>query len=424
MKTFKVLLTATLALSGALASGVPLASGVTLTSAFSSQDVLLAFAGPLQDEALENAYFSKFTGKDSGFAGVAINPENLRIDLYWRGNLSDKAISLVDNLPKSVKLKVHSTEYSLVDEASAIRDLEASPGYGVISTAGTLVPSDTGSGVRLESYFGSFSKGVVDATEFVDAESELPLEAIDFPRGGLLASRLADTTLFAGGSLIFTPTDGACSSGFNVTSSGSGVDYVLTAQHCFHKYYASGSTDVDVYNGYTNGQARRVGIWKNLSGYNYLEYDAGLYRPSTSSTESSIYVGPPQGSTKISISSVFNPVKGQTVCTDGARSGEHCNIVVDNIFYSWSADYGDGTIGHFKNLVAGHAKSYGVAVVTGDSGGPVYDYQNGGYAAVGIITGGLGPSFECGIAGELCFNGVVFSSVYRDLNALGMELKK
>ena len=66
----------------------------------------------------------------------------------------------------------------------------------------------------------------------------------------------------------------------------------------------------------------------------------------------------------------------------------------------------------------------GIAVSSGDSGGPVYDYQNGGYAAVGIISGAFTPMKSCSIAGETCYSDVVFSSVYRDLNALNMEITK
>lgn len=424
MGKFKVALAICIALLSVTVAGTQESLATPATASIFGQAPLLEFAGPLQDQAVDRAFFSRGTAEDSGFAGVSVDPERMRIDLYWKGRLSGLAMSLASKLPSSVDLRIHEAEFSLIEEANAIEMLQSYPTSEYELQNVDVVPSDSGHGLRLESHEGAFTSGIVEALRFVDFHSDLPIVDVGFPAGGELTSRTFDASPFSGGSLIFMRTNGYCSSGVNVTSPTTGVDYVLTAQHCFHDYYVANSPNEPVYNGYANGTAREIGTWKSLPGYNFLDYDAALYRPTLGSTQAAIYVGGSASSSKYTISSVYNPIKGQTVCTDGARSGEHCGVVVDDIYFAWKVSYDDGTDASFKNIVSATTKGTSIAVATGDSGGPVYDYQNGGYAAVGIITGGFDIFDTCNVSVETCYSSVAFSSVYRDLKALGMVIKK
>lgn len=394
------------------------------SSPLDDQDLLLKIASPLQDEAFSAVFGSAETSLDSGFAGVSISSVRNAVDLYWKGMLSHQAKDLISTSPGDVTINIHSTPYSLADEVGEIEKIASIPEAKTGLNGAVLAPSQQGLGLEINLPATDLSAEATSNTvSFLSQVTAMDFSLNKQVRQGLMTSRTSDSSPYSGGAYIFTPTT-YCSSGFNVQSKTSGATYALTAQHCFHDYYVKKSSDVPVYNGYSQGYARQVGTWQSTGGYNDLNYDAALFRPTPTSTIPYIYIGSPASDSTLKISSVFNPVQGQTVCTDGARSGEHCNIVVDQIYYTWTGSYDDGASFKFTNMIYGHQANSGIAVSSGDSGGPVYDYQNGGYAAVGIISGAFIQMKSCTIAGETCYSDVVFSSVYRDLNSLNMEITK
>lgn len=100
---------------------------------------------------------------------------------------------------------------------------------------------------------------------------------------------------------------------------------------------------------------------------------------------------------------------GEKVCTSGANSGLHCNIQIANASYT-GADAGyayTGATGY--NLDSGTA----IAVVSGDSGGPVVKASGTGVIGYGVITQGS-VTVTCGtrqVASGSCYHNVFFADL-------------
>ena len=82
------------------------------------------------------------------------------------------------------------------------------------------------------------------------------------------------------------------------------------------------------------------------------------------------------------------------VCTDGGNSGEHCNVKVTNLLVQFN-----DTDGNFETIEALQETAGQIAVIQGDSGGPVVvNVASGEVGAAGMIQGFLGN----GMTGSAC----------------------
>ena len=116
---------------------------------------------------------------------------------------------------------------------------------------------------------------------------------------------------------------------------------------------------------------------------------------------------------------------GDVVCTSGGNSGTHCSVKVVNTSYYWNDGYG-----WFYTIEAQQQQGGNIAVIQGDSGGPVYvGNADGTVAAVGMIQGWNGTAITgsaCGsvhdLGSNICSQTVLFSSMRTIANSFGATL--
>lgn len=419
-----------------LVSGALILSGLgtpASAEALGTEADLVAIAAPLQDEALSDYQRGPVPGSlSTAFGSVLIDIAEHRVDIYWKGSPTRELVNVLESSPSNVQIYVHETPYSLADmEVAKEKLLNLSQSMRTTDQVIVRALNDNSSLVlqvssltpgkalgELLSAFRLFSGVPVKVEYSVDANNEStsrPADASPYSGGALIGIGLQNFTVY-------------CSSGFGVQSATSGVNYILTANHCFHTFIVNSNTSASVFSG-TDGQGffdghTTVGTWQNTTGYNKPVLDLSLYRPSSGVSANTIYTGAISSNSKVVISKAMNPVVGETVCTSGGMSGAHCDLSVDSVNGSGTFQNGDGTtFAIASNLASAHSLSNGIAVAKGDSGGPVYDYQTGVYVGLGIITGGFGQFFNCPVISTYCFSRVYFTQLPLDLSTINMSLR-
>jgi hypothetical protein len=393
---------------------------------------LLNVAGTLQDKAMLDYQNGPNPGSlSTAFGSISINVPDHRVDIYWKGHPTQELADALESRTNDVLVQVHKTPYSLADIELAkeiLVTLLESMGTTNQAQVSSMVDN---SAIKLQVSSSTSLSAVEKLLDAFHLVSGTPVEIsfADYDTSGL-TTRPADSSPYSGGALIGIGQQqfaGYCSSGFGVKSATSGVNYILTANHCFHAYSSSSYTSANVFSG-TNAQGifdghTTVGTWQNTTGYNKPTLDLAVYRPSSGVSANTIYTGSVSSNSKVTISKAMNPVVGETVCTSGGMSGAHCDLSVDSVNgmkLFVNADQTTFTIS--SNLATAHSLSNGIAVAAGDSGGPVYDYQSGSYAGLGIITGGDGI-FNCPVISYKCFTTVYFTQLPLDLSTINMTLR-
>ncbi len=209
------------------------------------------------------------------------------------------------------------------------------------------------------SYFDSSQQKVVlqsnaPASLFASVTAKFG-DRIEYVSGFTLASRHSDAPPHWGGAVVVGPAYGrpgyinGCTTGFAVTRGG--LNYMLTAGHCFPQGSAN-----SLYNG------------PNLSGYymGYVSWQAGSTVDAEliygSSYQGYIYTG--EYAFK-PVSGAGNPVVNATgYCASGINSGTNCGHTdISNTAQICEAQYCLSNVSVFK---------FGVNIQVGDSGGPLY----------------------------------------------------
>ena len=163
-----------------------------------------------------------------------------------------------------------------------------------------------------------------------------------------------------------------CTSGIPTTNTG-GLQYLVTASHCFSLNDSVYNYSVTIPLGTTNaiGYVAAIDL---RNGY----YDAELVRASASAYT---FTGPTNTASKSTFTGYGNPVAGALVCTSGAFEGENCLHIISVNACLTSSTTGLGrTLCGENYYYSSNVQSIG----QGDSGGPVYSYVSGGVQAMGL----------------------------------------
>lgn len=233
------------------------------------------------------------------------------------------------------------------------------------------------------------------------------------------ATRQNDATPWSGGALIVNSQNGgSCSTGFAVLDGAYGR--LLSAAHCDLSGNASwyDGTESDIFTYGSTYVDVRQHDWESL-----------LIDP-VGGTQGKVYGGPWNAGTsdphyKQGVAGASATGYGDSVCTSGANSGEHCGIfIVDQavIYGCPVTDYDCyGSIGEKPNNA--------ISIAQGDSGGPVYAYNaDGRVRAKGIISGFYPgtevtcPSMATG-PGPLCSYQVIYVGINPLLTFWGVTLE-
>jgi hypothetical protein len=299
----------------------------------------------------------------------------------------------------NVRVTVASWPFSAAQIATASQKLlnaaSTIPGFNVDAVVGF---DPEYQGLELE---GSFDTGVATTTSSAliaqTASSLVGMPVTVVPGMSVRPAdgdRDRDYAPFYAGGLMYSPsTGGICSSGFAVHYSGG--NYITTARHCRPNDYEAPDRTTSKYGSTkawaNTGQGRvmtaagagwafdgawnSVGFWKQVVGFRDLKV-------------------------------------GDYVCTDGANSGVHCSVKVTKLTVYWNDGWG-------SEPTIQAARSSGIALIQGDSGGPVIVPLSNGtqiYAA-GMIQYGTGTNYNpnCGgtwyTGGNACWRTVGFTSM-------------
>lgn len=216
--------------------------------------------------------------------------------------------------------------------------------------------------------------------------------------------RWADQSPFYGGSRIYKPGAGACTSAFPVVApvTGGYQTAMLTADHCgaIGDVWRSGQAGADNWALGTMTDGNSGGSdFKRIA----LANGAGI--------QGRVYTGAEYSSTSLPVKARSYPVTGDVICPSGAYSGLNCLAEVQSTgdVLCFVADGGLC----YNNLVTVHSTSDTPLFGMGDSGGPVVAGWNGGVVGFGVITGvntggnnvktcvGVQGARECSVVGYI-----------------------
>ncbi|GAA1932412.1 hypothetical protein [Streptantibioticus ferralitis] len=421
------------------------------------QEVLDKIAGRLTNGLSE---FDR--AKISGFTEVEVDPVHNRIHLHWKGAVPKTASDILHRLPEGVTADVVPAEYSKAELHAARNRLMHNGSPAVIPSRLTSVPSRItsiapavdGSGLEIgydegvakakQALAGPLAKPtrqaktleVKTATERltgidtrVSYQPVSPASAAAHPAAKPTAhaspltsgnTRQFDNSPWYGGAGMRTPGGGICSSGFGVTSNADGTKLLTAAAHCDGTgwQWNTWAGDPSNYIGQSNGLAIHT-------------IDTVGILPDSGATGGYVYDGASDDPTGYSkpVTGWGHNFVGDYLCSSGANSGAHCNIVVQQTDISET-----GPDGYTRPIVdlATQTDTWAthIASADGDSGGPVFAGINDYTAdeARGTISMNKYEMDSCPAnivlqdTSKACYGGLYFVPIYQTLTEMNWSI--
>ncbi|MFD9624011.1 S1 family peptidase [Streptomyces virginiae] len=376
-------------------------TGKLLPAGFSSWGDLMRVQARLDVEAdkVSNAP----DARRGGYSSIVVSAEKNRLRIYWKGVVPLSVRSVIDRIPSDIAVEVLQAPYSLQDLKAAMAEIaEGSSSIG--ARISQISPKLDGTGLK------AVVVGDLQSAQSIPSIKQSPVP-VSLEAGVHLAptigdvttiSRKTDSSPFKGGSLYYAP--GKCSTGFAVRIAPGGPTGMMTAAHC------TWVSDVVRVGGPTAPPVGEVIKRENSRDVAVIDMPsaARVYRGGVNSMQST------------KVTAALGTYVGDWVCTGGARTGEHCMIVIDAV------EVNDlGSTPKLYGLASGVQWQGGIAVALGDSGGPVFSpsEDNTALAAKGIIAraGIPVPCIEPGV--NECYNRVAFQPIGNALGALGVALR-
>jgi len=357
-----------------------------------------------------NTRLKSLPGVDrAGYVGSVDDVAGRSTTVYWHGApaLLDRLRPLASQL--GIGLKVAAWPYDAAQIAAMSRKLLHAARTGAIAgfTGSAVVGFDPATpGLELEGSYTARPGAAAPAPAAVASQAAsiagAPVTVLPGTAGGAAdGSRDSDYAPFYAGGLMYSPSGGEiCSSGFAVHYSG--ADHITTARHCRPSDFEA----VDN----TSAKYGSTTAWAD-GGQGRVMSAGGAAFAFDGAWNSTSYWKGVVGFRDLSV--------GDSVCTDGANSGVHCGVQVTKLTVYWDDGYGsEPTIEAYR--------SAGVAVIQGDSGGPVLVPLSNGtqiYAA-GMIQRWAGTNLNpnCGgtwyTGSNACSATVGFTSMRTVVNSL------
>jgi len=347
----------------------------------------------------------------SGYIDQINNAEDRSVTLLWAGedDLLAKVIHRAEELGISVSVQQRSmsrTELeAAVDYIWSIAPQIAEQGFVIESISAINLDHD---GIDLGGHFDRRKASTSKLQSELDAlQSEFgtAVNFVENSSGTAAATRSNDTSPFYAGGYMLNPSTGrVCSTSFALSVSG--TTYIPTARHCRGPYTAR-----------TGSASYGTNWWDNSVGGSLLSARGAGRMFDGAWNDASGYSKPVRG--------FWNASLGDSVCTSGGNSGVHCWLTVDATAVSISDGYGT-----FNTFRATHQNSGSIAVIEGDSGGPVLvPLSDGGVGAVGMIQGFYGTVMtgaSCGSVHDLgnnrCTRAVLFTPYSSIASGFGAAL--
>ena len=366
-----------------------------VASVAEAQGRLLDFNTQLQQQSLQ-----------TGYVASVDDPASAAVTVYLHGTqtLSPAARALAAR--EDLRVRVKAWPYSMAELTSAAHQALArtrSAGSASVSAtafdpsfAGVTVATPSGAGApraRISARLGAELAGI-------------PVR-VQQTQVGTAASRDRDYSPYNGGDFMFAFTSNGsasyCTTGFAVRYQSH--NYVTTAQHCRSTGFRTLDND-----SFTFGGTKKYST-------------TGQVRMMTAAGGTIMWTGPWETGSARTVIGARTVSIGDQVCDSGANSGSHCGITVNS-----NALFDDGY--SEENILVGSVKT-GIAIIQGDSGGPVYvpvPHSSTKVYAVGMIQAFYGSDLNphCGDvynAGEnACTRTVGFTPIAQTLAGLKATL--
>jgi hypothetical protein len=326
------------------ASASPAMAGDKSTEPSDPPDAVMLAEQPLVAAAQAIAALDK---ERTGLGGIRLQVRKSAVEVWWKGEVPDSVLAEIAAQEKAgVHIILGKAQYSEGELAAAqdqiLQNLDAYPGLAFIAA------QPDGSGLH-----GEFTD--VDAAR----DFRFPVSVqVTASAGNTFASRAVDSTPWWGGAVTLTGKS-LCTTGFPMGNFFGPFELnrgLITASHCDPAF--SGST-------FFNGAGSPIGVGVTRTAPVDTTY---LVAPSSPR----VYTGGP-GSASKAVAGPIPNFPGQFVCTSGAVTFEHCTVI--NLFVFGGAVLPDPRSGG-SIVVTGVTLAInttgGIAVGSGDSGGPVY----------------------------------------------------
>ncbi|GIF08981.1 chymotrypsin family serine protease [Actinoplanes siamensis] len=352
--------------------------------------------------------------ESSGYVESINDPANLSTTLLWHGPADAlQASILAEAKRRGITAKVEQRKYSMKDIKTASKRALESSGKGafkdvtIYSVSGLTADFDgikvnvqqatNASGIRVQSKALSTTAGKAANDQIAkNAAAELGI-AVEVDPGTPITptatARGTDTPAYNAGGYMTDSSGHVCSTGFSIR--GSAQTYSTTARHCQSTY-----------------GPRELGGTRYGATYKYST--DGAARVLTSQGSALMFYGPWDSTSRATVKSFGDVSLGDLVCTNGGNSGTHCggnsSQKVTDMVHTWNDGYGSVSTIEAKRIDGA------IAVIQGDSGGPIYQNITGTTVkAVGMIQAAGAALSNCGDVrdggGNVCSATVYFTGM-------------
>lgn len=406
-------LAVTLCLSTSTASAAPASSGQPTKDAIGGSPTVDAFIDQMGRKNLDNQdalmqyrdWISALPDQArAGFIATVDDVPRKSATLLWNGlPTRNQELIIAEAKRRGIKTLVQQRDHSLADlnaAAQTILDSAGQPQWQGFNVSSVTTLSADFDGVVVN---GSYNPDAITpstrtsaapdggTTTYAESIISVPVKIDAQMPAAPAATRSNDYAPFNAGGYMLDGSGTTCSTGFSVLQGGQA--FTMTARHCTSQSYHARDGSARYGSSYVTTSTGAGGRLMSTSG-SALMFDGAW-------NDSAGYVKHVMGLRRVGI--------GDQVCTSGGNSGVHCYVRVDGY-----RSFNDG-FGTLANLV--HGTQVGtdpIAVIQGDSGGPVLWPINGTEVyAVGMIqavdqyVGYCGPAHDLG--GNICGTGVIFT---------------
>jgi hypothetical protein len=364
--------------------------GTFTNDAFSQMRAGLGLTGMKNQQDLDNfrTWLNALPGLQSaGFYEAAVDIPTRTMTLLWHGSSSLQQRAMREGARRGLTVVIKQVPYTY---AQVMRGMHALLKSDITTPQGSFHVTSVGGPVlnvnslSVAGYFTGNQSG--PRAQATVAASGAALDEATRQRAGLPTTtsyglpsqdysinvnssntRSTDTPAFNGGGMIKGADGSGCTSGFAISING--VTHTTTARHCNAVPYHAWDRASSNYG--TTATTSGIGLARILTGTGfYWSFDGAWNNPNG-------YVKVVNATTAVSL--------GSRVCTSGANSGVHCNLVVDQM----NESFNDGLGGSVTTIRVHQTVSGQIAGAHGDSGGPVLIPNTNGVDiwAVGMLQG-------------------------------------
>ncbi|MCL1838253.1 MAG: S1 family peptidase [Propionibacteriaceae bacterium] len=318
---------------------------------------------------------------ESGYYDAEVNINTRTMTLLWHGSSPLQKIIADEAEKRKITLQITSVPYTRAGvrkAMAALMDTDIDTPQGKWRISGISGPDLDKPYLTVPGFFATDTTRRMTANQqhlLQKAVSSIVLQAtaddlsvvVEDGSPDVPFTRSNDASPFWAGGMIRGADNSGCTSGFAVVYQG--TSHTTTARHCASTPYRAWDAPANsyglTYSTSASGQAR---ILTGLGGANMFE---GAWNNASSLNKKVI------GALKVK--------KGELVCSSGANSGVHCNLLVENLTDTFDDGINAQTTIRVKQQVGGQ-----IAGARGDSGGPIFSVKPGDTSkvyAVGMLQG-------------------------------------